>query len=73
MANQIKRHNVSSLTYENFPGGHPSQYRSHPCTLNSTIIEDFRFRDVIESFAVDNRIELFRSCDVMFFSYSFSV
>ncbi|KZV39499.1 hypothetical protein F511_28163 [Dorcoceras hygrometricum] len=35
MANQIKRHNVSSLTYENFPGDHPSQYRSHPCTLNS--------------------------------------
>ncbi|KZV18152.1 hypothetical protein F511_28969 [Dorcoceras hygrometricum] len=24
MANQIKRRNVSSLTYENFPGGHPS-------------------------------------------------
>ncbi|KZV23602.1 phosphopantothenate--cysteine ligase 1 [Dorcoceras hygrometricum] len=37
MANQIKRHNASSLTYENFPGGHPSQYCSHPCTLNSTI------------------------------------
>ncbi|KZV16378.1 hypothetical protein F511_11513 [Dorcoceras hygrometricum] len=37
MANQIKRHNVNSLTYENFPGGHPSQYYSHPCTLNSTI------------------------------------
>ncbi|KZV52836.1 hypothetical protein F511_34035 [Dorcoceras hygrometricum] len=37
MANQIKRRNVSSLTYENFPGGHPSQYCSHPCTLNSTI------------------------------------
>ncbi|KZV36339.1 bifunctional monodehydroascorbate reductase and carbonic anhydrase nectarin-3-like [Dorcoceras hygrometricum] len=36
MANQIKRRNVSSLTYENFPGGHPSQYCSHPCTLNST-------------------------------------
>ncbi|KZV44797.1 BTB/POZ domain-containing protein-like [Dorcoceras hygrometricum] len=33
MANQIKRSNVSSLTYENFPGGHPSQYCSHPCTL----------------------------------------
>ncbi|KZV24443.1 hypothetical protein F511_20424 [Dorcoceras hygrometricum] len=25
MANQIKRHNVSSLTYENFPGGYSSQ------------------------------------------------
>ncbi|KZV19269.1 flagellar outer dynein arm heavy chain gamma [Dorcoceras hygrometricum] len=25
MTNQIKRRNVSSLTYENFPGGHPSQ------------------------------------------------
>ncbi|KZV16700.1 BTB/POZ domain-containing protein-like [Dorcoceras hygrometricum] len=25
MANQIKRRNVSSLTYENFPGGHSSQ------------------------------------------------
>ncbi|KZV49487.1 hypothetical protein F511_24932 [Dorcoceras hygrometricum] len=37
MANQIKRHNVSRLTYENFPRGHPSQYCSHPCTLNSTI------------------------------------
>ncbi|KZV54821.1 hypothetical protein F511_36448 [Dorcoceras hygrometricum] len=37
MANQIKRRNVSSLTYENFPGGHPSQYCSHPFTLNSTI------------------------------------
>ncbi|KZV55454.1 BTB/POZ domain-containing protein-like [Dorcoceras hygrometricum] len=36
MANQIKRRNVSSLTYENFPGGHQSQYCSHPCTLNST-------------------------------------
>ncbi|KZV32470.1 hypothetical protein F511_16522 [Dorcoceras hygrometricum] len=36
MANQIKRRNVSSLTYENFPGGHPSQYCSHSCTLNST-------------------------------------
>ncbi|KZV53697.1 hypothetical protein F511_38747 [Dorcoceras hygrometricum] len=29
MANQIKWHNVSSLTHENFPGGHPSQYCSH--------------------------------------------
>ncbi|KZV34251.1 hypothetical protein F511_21736 [Dorcoceras hygrometricum] len=38
MANQIKRRNVSSLTYENFPGDHPSQYCSHPCTLNSTIL-----------------------------------
>ncbi|KZV15959.1 hypothetical protein F511_25376 [Dorcoceras hygrometricum] len=37
MANQIKRRNISSLTYENFPGGHPSQHCSHPCTLNSTI------------------------------------
>ncbi|KZV37616.1 hypothetical protein F511_13401 [Dorcoceras hygrometricum] len=37
MANQIKRRNVSSLTYENFPEGHPSQYCSHPCTLNSTL------------------------------------
>ncbi|KZV57470.1 hypothetical protein F511_32146 [Dorcoceras hygrometricum] len=37
MANQIKRRNVSSLTYENFPRGHPSQYCSHPCTLNSTL------------------------------------
>ncbi|KZV24112.1 BTB/POZ domain-containing protein-like [Dorcoceras hygrometricum] len=36
MVNQIKRRNVSSLTYENFPGGHQSQYCSHPCTLNST-------------------------------------
>ncbi|KZV20850.1 hypothetical protein F511_40600 [Dorcoceras hygrometricum] len=25
MPNQIKRRNVSSLTYDNFPGGHPSQ------------------------------------------------
>ncbi|KZV38695.1 hypothetical protein F511_32524 [Dorcoceras hygrometricum] len=39
MANQIKRRNISSLTYENFPGGHPSQYCSHPCTLNTTILE----------------------------------
>ncbi|KZV45565.1 hypothetical protein F511_36835 [Dorcoceras hygrometricum] len=37
MANQINRRNVSSLTYENFPGGHPSQYCSHPCTLTSTM------------------------------------
>ncbi|KZV34288.1 F-box/kelch-repeat protein-like [Dorcoceras hygrometricum] len=29
MANQIKRRNVSSLTYENFPVGHPYQYCSH--------------------------------------------
>ncbi|KZV18280.1 hypothetical protein F511_24247 [Dorcoceras hygrometricum] len=36
MANQIKRRNVSSLTHESFPRGHPSQYCSHPCTLNST-------------------------------------
>ncbi|KZV38535.1 phosphoglycerate kinase, chloroplastic-like [Dorcoceras hygrometricum] len=40
MANQIKRRNVSSLTYENFPGVHPSQYCSHPFTLNSTRFED---------------------------------
>ncbi|KZV50858.1 hypothetical protein F511_25456 [Dorcoceras hygrometricum] len=38
MANQIKRRNVSSLTYENFEGGHPSQYCTHPCMLNSTAI-----------------------------------
>ncbi|KZV31302.1 Tau class glutathione S-transferase [Dorcoceras hygrometricum] len=36
MTNQIKRRNVSCLTYENFPGGHSYQYCSHPCTLNST-------------------------------------
>ncbi|KZV38773.1 tetraspanin-8-like [Dorcoceras hygrometricum] len=43
MANQIKRRNVSSLTYKNFPGGHPSQYCSHPCTLNSTSIYDAKY------------------------------
>ncbi|KZV57740.1 hypothetical protein F511_29516 [Dorcoceras hygrometricum] len=36
MANQIKRRNVSSFTYENFPGVHPCQYCSHPCALKST-------------------------------------
>ncbi|KZV16227.1 hypothetical protein F511_11132 [Dorcoceras hygrometricum] len=46
MANQIKRHNVSSLTYENFPGGHPSQYCSHPCTLNSTALKIKRVSDL---------------------------
>ncbi|KZV43983.1 hypothetical protein F511_27739 [Dorcoceras hygrometricum] len=37
MTNQIKRYNVSILTYENFTGVHPSNYYFHPCTLNSTI------------------------------------
>ncbi|KZV49551.1 hypothetical protein F511_30865 [Dorcoceras hygrometricum] len=41
MANQIKRRNVSSLTYKNFPGGHPYQCCSHPCTLNSTLTYTF--------------------------------
>ncbi|KZV21536.1 putative inactive receptor-like protein kinase [Dorcoceras hygrometricum] len=37
MANQIKRRNVSSLTYENFSGGHPSQYCSHPSGETSKV------------------------------------
>ncbi|KZV44873.1 hypothetical protein F511_32905 [Dorcoceras hygrometricum] len=33
MDNQIKRRNVSSLTYENFPGGHPSQTPRRSCPI----------------------------------------
>ncbi|KZV43176.1 hypothetical protein F511_30500 [Dorcoceras hygrometricum] len=46
---------LSSLTYENFPGGHPSQYCSHPCTLNSTgssrILDDVATSVVVDRLA----------------------